>query len=193
MKMKTLKIRWHGTHSLLMHDCKGVNPTLPLVIEKKKLTAKRKKTEEDLLKILDLDYMLALYYEDNIGPYVPALNVEATIRESAKKVKKGQQTKVGIMVKPDYIPLKYDGPRDIESLIKNEKFRDVRPVVVNRSKVLCCRPRFDSCEIEFNLEYDSEVFDIEELANIIRIAGGQIGLCDYRPRYGRFEAFIEEI
>lgn len=188
--MKTMQIRWTGLTPLLMHSAVGVNPTHPLTIACGKITKKRNKTEDDQLELLKLKWLLAMYHDAEVGPFIPAENVEATIREAAKKTKRGKDTKVGIFVGPDRIPLQYDGPRDTESLYADERFRDVRDGVIGTSRVLVSRPRFNHWAIEFSIEYDPAVFDEETLISILDTAGRYIGVCDYRPRYGRFESTV---
>jgi hypothetical protein len=189
--MKSLQVRWNGLTPLLMHSAVGVNPTHPLSIASKKLTAKRNKTEEDQIELMRLKWLLAIYHDPSVGPFIPAENVEATIREAAKKTKRGKDTKVGIFVGPDRIPLQYDGPRDTNSLYADERFRDVRDGVIGQARVLVSRPRFNHWSIEFQLEFDPTVFDEEAIISILDTAGRYIGICDYRPRYGRFESVVQ--
>ena len=188
--MKTLAMRWNGLTPLLMNSAAGVNPTHPLTLAAKKLTSKRTKTEEDQIELMRLKWLLAIYHDPQIGPFIPAENVEATIREAAKKTKRGKDTKAGIFVSPDRIPLIYDGPRDTDKLYADERFRDVRDGVIGQARVNISRPRFNHWRIDFNLEYDPQVFNPEDLIAIMDTAGRYIGLCDYRPRYGRFESMV---
>lgn len=188
--MKELSVTITGISPLLMHSCRGVNPTDPLVIEKKKITSKRKKTEEDTLAILDIDYMLALYHDPEIGPYLPAECVEACCRESAKKNKQGKLVQTALFVSPDRIPLDYTGPREVDQLVNDNNFRDVRAGNIQRSKVLICRPRFNHWRATFTVFYDETLIDTEDVKEILIRAGQQIGICDYRPRYGKFEVLF---
>lgn len=189
--METLNVTFKGVSPLLMHSCVGVNPTHPLTVELKKLTKKRNKTEEDQIRILDLHWLLGIYHDNEIGPYIPAENVEATLRESAKKTKQGKLVTLGVFASPDRIPLLYDGPRDTETLMQDINFRDVKVGVIQRARVLVCRPRFNHWSCNFTLDFDETVIDKADVIEIIKRAGSQIGICDYRPRYGRFEAVIK--
>lgn len=189
--MKTLDIRWNGLTPLLMNSSVGVNPTHPLTIALKKITGKKTKTEEDHLEIMRIKWLLGIYHDVAVGPFIPAENIEATIREAAKKVKKGKDTKSAIFVSPDRIPLIYDGPRDLEGLYSDERFRDVRDGVIQRQRILLSRPRFVHWRVDFSLEFDPTIFDEEGLLTILDLAGKYIGLCDYRPRYGRFESLVK--
>jgi hypothetical protein len=77
--MKNLKVTWKGTTPLIMHSCQCVNPLHPIAKELKKYTSKRNKTEEDLIKISDLEWESGAYWKDGLGLYIPAENVEATV------------------------------------------------------------------------------------------------------------------
>jgi len=189
--MKELNVTIVGVSPLLMHSCRGVNPTEPLVVERKKLTGKRKKVEEDTIAILNIDYRLAIYHDPEIGPYLPAECVEATCRESAKKNKQGKTVQTALFVTPDRIPLEYTGPRDIEELVNNNDFRDVRAGNIQRAKILICRPRFNHWKASFTVCYDENLLDLEDIKEIVVRAGQQVGICDYRPRYGKFNAFFD--
>jgi len=190
-KMKSFNCKWHGVSPLLLHSNAGVNPLHPLTREKKAVTSKRKKTEDDTLRILDLDYLLGLYWDDSTGVYVPAVNVEATIRDAAKKNKKGKDVVCGVMVAPEYIKLKYEGPQTREGLLADMNFRDIRIGKIQRASVTVCRPRFNNWEIDFSVEYDPEIWDKDALLETMVLGGKYIGLCDYRPRYGKFEVFAD--
>lgn len=189
--MKSFNCKWHGVSPLLLHSNAGVNPLHPLTREKKAVTSKRKKTEEDTMRILDLDYLLGLYWDDSTGVYVPAVNVEATIRDAAKKNKKGKDVVCGVMVAPEYIKLKYEGPQTSEGLLADMNFRDIRIGKIQRASVTVCRPRFNNWEIDFSVEYDPEIWDKDALLETMVLGGKYIGFCDYRPRYGKFEVFAD--
>lgn len=53
--MKNLKVTWKGISPLIMHSCQCVNPLHPIAKELKKYTSKKNKTDEDLIKISDLE------------------------------------------------------------------------------------------------------------------------------------------
>jgi hypothetical protein len=183
--MRKVDIWIKGFTPLLMNSNVGVNPTHPLTKEMKSITDKRKKTDEDNERILRLKWELGLYLEDE-KPCIPAINVEACIRDAAKIERKGKDTVASIIVTPFEIPLIYDGPHDKEALWDDPRFRDVQVGRIQRGSVLLCRPRFSNWQLKFSLEYDENVFDREMIKRFLTTAGMRIGLCDYRPRYGKF-------
>ena len=88
--MKKIKCEFHGISPIILHSCQCVNPLHPLSLEMKKITSKRKKTEEDLIRLSNLEWESGLYWDDEVGVYIPAENIEATIREGAKASKQGK-------------------------------------------------------------------------------------------------------
>ena len=191
--MKTLRITWKGTTPLIMHSCKCVNPLHPISIEMKKYTSKRKKTEEDLIKISDLEWESGAYWDNEIGLYIPAENIEATIKNGAKSIKKGSDITKYCDVKSLYNKLDYGENLTKEELISRPEYRDVRVMAVQRAKILRTRPRFDKWKVTFDMIYDDSKIDIHTIQQSIEYAGAYVGLCDSRPKYGKFVATIEEL
>lgn len=191
--MKNLKVTWKGTTPLIMHSCQCVNPLHPIARELKKYTSKKNKTEEDLIKISDLEWESGAYWKDGIGLYMPAENVEATIKNGAKANKKGKDIEKYVSVTDLYIPFFYGENLTKEELITNYDYRDTRIMTVQRAKVLRTRPRFDQWSIIFNLMYDDTKIDIDTIVNAMEYAGSYVGLCDSRPKYGKFTTIIEEV
>lgn len=182
-----------GLTPLLMHSCDGVNPLHPITREIKKYTSKRTKTEEDLATISDLEWESGLYYDDEIGVYIPAENIEASFIEGAKATKKGKDLQKYCSVLDFRIPLDYGSQKTKDELKTDMSFRDVRAVNIMRSKVTRTRPRFNSWKIAFNYAYDETKIDLDTIKNAIEYAGSYVGMCDNRPKYGKFSSLIEEI
>ena len=191
--MKNLKVTWKGISPLIMHSCQCVNPLHPISKELKKYTSKKKKTEDDLLKISDLEWEAGAYWKDGLGLYMSAENVEATIQNGAKANKKGKDIEKYVNVTDLYIPFNYGENLTKEELIQNYEYRDTRIMTVQRAKILRTRPRFDQWNITFNLMYDEEKIDIQTIVDAMEYAGSYVGLCDSRPKYGKFVATIEEL
>lgn len=191
--MKTLRITWKGITPLIMHSCQCVNPLHPISIEMKKYTSKRKKTEEDLIKISDLEWESGAYWNDEIGLYIPAENIEATIQNGAKAIKKGKDIEKYCDVKDLYNKLDYGEVLTKAELISKPEYRDVRVMTVMRAKILRTRPRFDKWKVTFDMVYDDSKIDIHTIQQAIEYAGSYVGLCDSRPKYGKFVSIIKEL
>ena len=191
--MKNLKVTWKGTTPLIMHSCQCVNPLHPISKEMKKYTSKKKKTDEDLMTISDLEWEAGAYWKDGLGLYIPAENVEATLVNGGKAFKRGTDVQKYVNVTDLYIPFDYGENLTKEQLIHNYEYRDTRAMTVNRAKIMRTRPRFDKWQITFNLMYDETKMDLDTIVNILEYAGSYVGLCDSRPKYGKFVSVVEEV
>jgi hypothetical protein len=187
--MKKITFKCKGVSPLMMHNARLANPLDPIVIEIKKLTGKRKKTEDDLLQIARLEWEGGLYF--NGQPYVPADNILATLINAAKKKRLGKQFQAAVIIEDAHIPLIYKGPKTIEKLWKAKEFFDYRSVVIKTVRIMRARPIFKDWEITFTVIYDESVLNETDITEAAETAGTFVGLCDYRPRYGRFN--VEEI
>lgn len=191
--MKKLQVTWKGLTPLIMHSCQCVNPLHPISKELKKYTGKRTKTDDDYEIISDLEWEGGLYWKDGLGLYIPAENLEATLRNGAKANKKGKDVEKFLSVETMYAPLNYGEELTREQLKADLQYRDVRPMTINRAKILRTRPRFDMWSVTFTLVYDESKIDIETIVNAMDYAGNYVGLCDSRPKYGKFTAIINEV
>lgn len=191
--MKNLKVTWKGISPLIMHNCQCVNPLHPITKEMKKYTSKKKKTEEELSILSDLEWEAGAYWKDGLGLYIPAENVEATIRNGAKVNRRGTDIEKFVNVTDLYIPFIYGENLSKEELIQDLRYRDCRIMCVKQQRIPRTRPRFDQWNITFNLMYNEEKIDLDVIVNAMEYAGSYVGLCDSRPKYGKFVAIIEEL
>ena len=192
--MKNLKVTWKGTSPLIMHSCQCVNPLHPISVELKKYTSKKKKTEDDLKKISDLEWESGAYWKEGLGLYIPAENVRATLVNGAKEIRKGTDIQKYVDILDLYIPFNYGENLTKQELIDSYEYRDTRPMTVNRAKVMRTRPRFDQWNITFKMRYDETKIDLDVIMMSLKNAGSYIGLCDSNKYgYGRFVAIAEEL
>jgi hypothetical protein len=184
--MDTMTIRLKGSAPTIMQCDRLVNPFDPITRELKKITAKRKKTDADLEEINRLKFLGSLYYDVKLGPYWPGQNIDRMIFDAAKLSRRGQDIKRAFMVLDDRVPLIYDGPRTPEELYADERFTDIRSVVIRGQRVMTCRPIFREWEVEYECAYDPDVLNPDDVTAFHKTAGQFIGLSTYRPRFGRF-------
>ncbi|KPA15232.1 hypothetical protein MHK_004565 [Candidatus Magnetomorum sp. HK-1] len=84
--------------------------------------------------------------------------------------------KAGVYVDPLYIPHKI------------QTFEiDKQPVVINKARIMRCRPRFDDWELEFKIQIRDDRIEGLIVKEVLENAGKYHGIGDYRPRYGLFE------
>lgn len=193
--MKTINVTWKGTTPLIMHSCQCVNPLHPLTLEMKKITSKssKKRTEEDLIRLSDLEWQSGLYWNNQLGLHIPAENIEATVRDGAKANRKGKDVVRGFNVVDMLNPLDIGESLTLDEMRNDYRFRDVRQMKVQTARVTRTRPRFNMWTLYFTATYDESQIDLQTLANAMEYAGQYVGLCDSRPKYGKFAVTIEEV
>lgn len=194
--MKTIRVKINGVSPILMNNPQGVNPLHPLVIEKAKITSKRSKdkTEEDYAVISDLEWRIGIYWDSNVGLYVPNECIMGTLVDGAKMNRNGSTVLKAVQVSESIIPLDIGEQQNYEKMLNDVRFRDVRSVVINRSRVIKTRPRFNTWRCEFDMVYDESVIDVATIALAFENAGKYCGLFDNRKNgYGRYTANITEL
>lgn len=189
--MQSMKIQISGISPLLMHSDRYANPLDEGAKRHKQLTSKRKKTDEDHADIAFSEWVGGLYYDDEVGPYLPGINMRSCLIEGGKLNKLGAAIQRGTIIMEDKLRLLYSGPRSIAKLWEDSRFRDVRSVVVSRSRLMRYRPCFPEWGAEVEVTYDPAIIDGADLLRSAENAGRFIGLGDYRPNkggpFGRFE------
>lgn len=192
--MKKLHVELKGLNTLMMHSPKTVNPLHPLALELKKFTAKRKKTEDDLQKISELEWEASLYYDETNGLHIPVECLQKTLENGAKLFKAGKDIQRYCMFVGAVVPLDIGVPFVLEKMRHDAKYYDVRAVAVMKARVIRTRARFDVWRCEFDMLYDEAHIDVETIARAFENAGSYIGLCEARTLgYGRFATVINEV
>lgn len=139
------------------------------------------------------EWKRTVYFDEDIGVYIPAMNLEAAFIEGSKQFKvTGRATatkfiKSGLFINDDKLQL----------LVDNKPIVDLDKVSVDRrtvknpaTKMRNTRYRaiFHKWSISFLLTISSDDYiSTELLRDIIVYSGMYVGLCDYRPRFGRFK------
>lgn len=198
--MKELGFKITGITPLLMHDNKMANPLNAYTQYMKPLTAKRNKTDKDYMEIARVEWEAGLYLHDGVVA-LPAENLEACFLKAAKRTKNGQKYQSGAMISEDWFPLDYKGSKikikqneeipviDLDKYY--EHFRHQSMVKVGGQQVLRTRPIFHDWSLVVLILIDESVFDERTMTSIIEDAGQFVGLCEKRPRLGRF--IVEKI
>jgi hypothetical protein len=189
--MMDFKITLTGTHTLLMHNAQLSDPLNPFTKRLAEITSKRKKTDDDHVEIARREWDGGLYYDADAGPFIPGQNVERALLDSARMNRLGKSIERGVFITTDVIPLDYPGPRDIRELRDDASFRHMASVKIGMSRTMRCRPMFREWSLSAEGYLDETQIELDELRQIAQRAGKLIGLGDWRPRFGRFEATVE--
>jgi len=148
-------------------------------------------TEQPGFKDYSKDVLKALYITDDGVVYQPADHIWGSMTKAAVNFKipgRGKKTykdliKSACFIYPDCIPHKI-----------SKWVVDRRPVVIQRSRIIRERPRFDEWELDFEIQVLDDQLPIEAVRKILEYAGNYVGIGDFRPRFGRFMvAYFKEI
>lgn len=191
--MARFRLTCTGTTPLLMHNARLSNPLDDVAKAMKRISSKRVKTEDDYEELARLEHMGGLYFDPDVGPFVPGQNFERCLVDAGRITKSGKKIERGVFVETDVNPLAYEGPRNVDGLWKDENFRHAASVKVTTNRVTRTRPQFRQWAVEAEGMFDPAIIGVDELREIADTAGRMIGLGDWRPRYGRFEAQVEKI
>lgn len=179
-----------GTAPLLMNS-DSADQEGELFRAYRNLSVKSRKSLDDEARLREMQWQLAMYLDEDLGPYIPETYVIGALSTAATKWRKGTTIKHSLVVLQDRIPLEYDGPRTQQELW-DAGFRDTRMVTnagFNRGRVVRCRPCFDNWEVTAEIAFDPEEIDPDTLDLVVE-RSQKFGFGDYRPRFGSFRATI---
>lgn len=188
--MGNLKVTLTGVTPLLQHNERLVDPLDPFTKALAKLTSVKRKTEALHEEIARCEWEGGMYFDKDIGPYVPATWLDALVKEGARKNKLGTAFEAAVSCMDEKVPIQYKGPRDLDKMYKAGGFRDRRGVGLSQRKIMRTRPRFAEWGLSFTFVYDDGEVNPEQIHTALEVAGRMVGLGDFRPRFGKFTVAV---
>lgn len=197
---KTLNRTLTGISPILLHNGRLANPLDPMSKAMKEVSAKKKKTDDDHKLMSDIEWLGSIYTASEInvtirgynvavkcdGPVcIPGDNISSMLALAGAKSRRKQAFTAGVLVDGDF-PLQYSGPSTLAELFAKPAYRYIKGCRIGQSRVMRTRPIFRSWSLQIAIQYLSDLLNPNEVDEALTLAGAQIGLCDYRPRYGRF-------
>lgn len=188
--MKSLTVQIKGIEPLLINNPQAVDPFNKYSRAAKEITSKRKKTDEDLLKLREIEIESKLYFDEKIGVWIPATWITAAIAAQSwakAKIKKAD-IRSCVFVNESKIKLNYAGMDKVKTktdVVKNEMFHTVLNLKQGQVRVCKAAPIFNDWSVEFEILFDDTIINASDLKNLIEIAAKFGGFGDFRPTYGR--------
>ena len=191
---QTVKTTIRGVRPLLMHSAAGADPLSEWAKQRKLISGKKNKTDSDHLELARLDWYSSFYCNEEKKPVLLGTMIEACCIGGAKRTKQGQIAKASILINENPL-LIHDHPNGkktvVDDLWESPKYRDVRGVMVNRSRIMRYRPIFPVWECTFETMLSD--LDVSTFKNILETAGRFIGIGDFRPKFGLFEVLKMQV
>lgn len=186
MAWQKLQFRLTGDAPMIQHNGQTADPLNRFSKALKAISSKRKKTDSDLEELAHLEFLAGLYMSED-GPIIPPMVIDACIIDAAKKNRESVLAKSGFFTVGNSI-MEYNGPRSAEELWKDDRFHLSVPVRVQTARVIRTRPIFNEWALVTNVQYEDSVVNAATVSGWFNIAGALVGLGDWRPRFGRFQA-----
>lgn len=185
-----------GTSPLLMHNPQMVDPEFEIKRQISVLTAKRKKTDDDLKQIEALEWYGGFYGQ--VAPdgttiaVQPSSKVRKCLVNTARISKMGKQIERAVSFTQLNVPLIHDGPKDIHALHALPEYRSRLSVGLMGKRVMRVRPQFPRWALEIpGIFIEDAGMNIDDLKRVVELAGQVEGIGDNRVNgYGRFEGTV---
>lgn len=133
-----------------------------------------------------IEWMASLYYTPQNGYFMKAECFEGALYEAAKAKKLGKVFREAVRaVENPAFRFKHEKLVP-EKLFLREEYKDFRTVKNRSQRIVRCWPIFRQWSCRVEVRYDRTRLNERQVVDAMNYAGMYIGLCDYRPRYGRF-------
>jgi hypothetical protein len=194
MKIATFDLK--GIGPMLHHDVGLANPRTWAYKRLKELHKAKKVKGADADAISDemarIEFIHGIYWDDTMGPYLPARCFRKALHEAAKATREGKIIERSVYTTLPMFKLHFRDEKIArkgkDAMWESDKFADIRMVTVSTAKVPRCRPIFHEWTLQAQLGYDENTLSDENLLRIARASGMQSGVGDGRAiGFGRFE------
>ena len=136
------------------------------------------------------------FYQTSDGDiYQPSEHFERALTKAGASFKitgkRGKTYKdliqTSIVIDPEKILYGVKVPEKLDLDADKPLYLDMRPVIIQRSRVTRLRPTFKKgWELSFEIQCTDDQIPPEMLQEILVYAGKAVGISDYRPKFGRF-------
>ncbi len=199
MAIQQAKIVITGISPLLQNNPQTVDPFNRYAKAKKSITNKRtSKTDDDLIELGNIETESKIYFDDDLGVYVPATWItEAVICTGFSVAKIGRaKMRGGLFATESKIKLKFRGMNKVKTItdvVMNPEFRHRMLLKQGQARVPKDAPIFHDWSFETAVEFDDTVVDLGSLRRIVERSAKYGGFGDFRPTFGRATAEVTDV
>jgi hypothetical protein len=156
----------------------------------KAISSKRSKTEADHAEMAKIEWFSSIYVNKAKRVILPDYVLDATFVAGARKSKLGKQAQAAMFVDSAAL-LEFDGDKlTLDELFERDENRDARAVKVGQAKIIRTRFRVDEWKANVTINYEDSLMNRQEVVTAIKDSGFQVGICDMRPKFGRFDVAV---
>ena len=186
MPIQKLTIQLTGVSPILMHSGQTADPLNHYSKALKAISSKRSKTDADHEEMSKIEWFASLYLNKQQQVILPDFLLESAFINGAKKSKLGKQAQAGLFIE-NHATLDFDG-QDLspDELFERGENLHRKAVRVQQNKVMRTRFIAEQWGAKINLVYNDTLLNEAQVIRAIEDCGEQVGLCDWRPKYGRF-------
>lgn len=188
-----------GIAPLLQNNPQTVDPFNTYAKAKKAITNKRTaKTDDDLIELGNIETESKIYFDDEVGVYVPATWITEAIICTGFSVAKIGRAKMrgGLFATEPKIKLQYRGMNKVKTItdvVMNSEFRHRMLLKQGPVRVPKDAPIFHDWSFSTIVEFDDTVVDIGSLRRIVDRSAKYGGFGDFRPTFGRATAEVRDV
>jgi hypothetical protein len=198
MAIQQAIIKIQGVSPLLQNNPQTVDPFNRFAKAKKVITNKKAKTDDDLIELGNLEVESKVFFDDELGVYVPATWLTESVVTKAFAIAKISKDKMrgGLFATESKLKLQYrdmDKVQAIQDIVTNPVFRHNMILPQQNVRIAKNFPIFHKWSFETILEFDDYVVDFGSLKNIIQTVAKYGGYGDFRPTFGRAFAEVENV
>lgn len=196
MSIRQMHVAIQAINPLLQNNPQTVDRFNPYTKQMAKINAKKtRRTDEDYRDLQNLEVRAKIFWDDDIGIYVPSSWLMAAIAATSFKKAKVSKADVrgSVFATEDKIPLKYrdqDKVKTPDDIVGNPDFRINLTLKQGQVRVVKAAPIFHQWSFKTAIEFDDNLIDADSLSDIIKHAAMYGGFGDFRPTFGRAQAEI---
>jgi hypothetical protein len=196
MAIRSLKVTITGMNPLLQNNPQTVDRFNDYTRAMAKINAKKtRRTDEDYRDLQDIEVRAKIYWDEDLGIYVPGTWMSAAIAAASFKKAKISKADIrgSVFVEDDKIKLQYENMNLVkkpEDIVGNPFFRLNMTLKQGQVRVVKAVPIFHKWSFNTKIEFDDKLVDESSLVDIIKHASLYGGFGDFRPTFGRAQAEV---
>ncbi len=186
-----------GTSPLLCHNPRMVDPQCEWTRKIKAITSKRKKTDEDMRQVEDLEWFGGIYTDTIGGKEVvvqPSSKVRKCLINTGRISRRGKEVERAIAMSTLNVPLYYDKSRPLAELAADPNFRSRLSVGLGKKRVIRVRPQFLRWALVVPALFIEDAgLNPDDLRGLVDLAGQAERIGDNRVNgYGGFRGHVRD-